>query len=74
MGRAATQASLVMVNEAVGTLQTNHGVSQTRAELHALFLQLPVANVRRSHHDGCELAHASADAAETKAMASGVCE
>jgi RNA polymerase sigma factor (sigma-70 family) len=31
----------VTFDEAVGTLQTNHGVNQTREELHALFLQLP---------------------------------
>jgi RNA polymerase sigma factor (sigma-70 family) len=31
----------ITFEEAVGTLQTNHGVSQTRAELHAVLLQLP---------------------------------
>jgi RNA polymerase sigma factor (sigma-70 family) len=34
-------------NEAVGTLQINHGVTATREELHAIFLQLPTRTVRR---------------------------
>lgn len=32
----------ITFDEAVGTLQTNHGVSATREELHGLLLQLPV--------------------------------
>lgn len=31
----------ITFDEAVGTLQTNHGVSETREELHAILLQLP---------------------------------
>jgi RNA polymerase sigma factor for flagellar operon FliA len=31
----------ITFDEAVGTLQTNHGVAHTRAELHGLLLQLP---------------------------------
>lgn len=34
-------------DEAVGTLQTNHGTDATRDELHALFVQLPVRSVRK---------------------------
>ena len=34
-------------NEAVGTLQVNHGVTATRDELHAMYLQLPIRAVRR---------------------------
>ena len=34
--------------EAVGTLQTNHGVTQSRDELQALMVQLPVRAVRRA--------------------------
>lgn len=34
-------------NEAVGTLQVNHGVTSTREELHAIYLQLPMRTVRR---------------------------
>lgn len=34
-------------NEAVGTLQVNHGVTASREELHAIFLQLPIRTVRR---------------------------
>ena len=34
-------------DEAVGTLQTNHGVIETREELHAIFVQLPPRSVRR---------------------------
>lgn len=33
----------ITFDEAVGTLQTNHGVNQTREELHMLLLQLPRA-------------------------------
>jgi RNA polymerase sigma factor (sigma-70 family) len=33
--------------EAVGTLQTNHGITDTRETLHALRLRLPVRSVRR---------------------------
>lgn len=38
----------ITFDEAVGTLQTNHGVSETRAELHALLLQMPVRSGRRT--------------------------
>ena len=41
----------ITFDEAVGTLQTNHGVSETRGELHALFLQLPVVTARRTPPD-----------------------
>lgn len=34
-------------DEAVGTLQTNHGVIETREALHAMFLELPPRFVRR---------------------------
>lgn len=36
----------ITFDEAVGTLQTNHGVSETRAELHELLLQLPARPLR----------------------------
>jgi RNA polymerase sigma factor (sigma-70 family) len=36
----------ITFDEAVGTLQTNHGVSATREELHGLLLQLPVRAAR----------------------------
>ena len=39
----------ITFDEAVGTLQTNHGVGETRAELHALFLKLPVAHRHYPH-------------------------
>ncbi len=35
-------------DEAVGTLQINHGVTETRDELHAMLQQLPVRTTRRS--------------------------
>jgi RNA polymerase sigma factor (sigma-70 family) len=38
----------ITFDEAVGTLQTNHGVSETRADLHALLLQMPVRSGRRT--------------------------
>jgi RNA polymerase sigma factor (sigma-70 family) len=34
-------------NEAVGTLQVNHGVTASREALHAIFVQLPLRTVRR---------------------------
>ena len=37
----------ITFDEAVGTLQTNHSVHLTRAELHAVLLQLPVRTPRR---------------------------
>jgi RNA polymerase sigma factor for flagellar operon FliA len=37
----------ITFDEAVGTLQTNHGVSETRAELHEMLLQLPVRAGKR---------------------------
>ena len=37
--------------EAVGTLQTNHGVSQTRQQLHDMFLNLPRRSPRWSGHE-----------------------
>lgn len=36
----------ITFDEAVGTLQTNHGVSETREELHMLLMQLPMRSVR----------------------------
>jgi RNA polymerase sigma factor for flagellar operon FliA len=38
-------------DEAVGTLQTNHGVSHSRGELHELLLQLPTIAARGRHGD-----------------------
>jgi RNA polymerase sigma factor (sigma-70 family) len=38
----------ITFDEAVGTLQTNHGVSMSRAELHALLLRLPSRPLRRA--------------------------
>lgn len=44
----------ITFDEAVGTLQTNHGVSLTREELHELWLQLPIRTLRRGAVDAFE--------------------
>jgi RNA polymerase sigma factor for flagellar operon FliA len=38
-------------DEAVGTLQTNHGVSETRQQLHEILLTLPTRSARWNVHD-----------------------
>lgn len=48
----------VTFDEAVGTLQTNHGVSESREQLHAIYLQLPPRAPR-----GLSVDHAGRDAA-----------
>jgi RNA polymerase sigma factor (sigma-70 family) len=41
----------ITFDEAVGTLQTNHGVGDTRAELYTLLLQLPIRSPRHTNGD-----------------------
>lgn len=53
----------ITFDEAVGTLQTNHGVSHTREELHALLLQLPARTFR--HRTGAVPGAAEASVDET---------
>lgn len=50
-------------DEAVGTLQTNHGVSETRQQLHELFLTLPARSGRWTGHEppSCGTADAFTD-------------
>lgn len=65
LGPVATQLEQLVsrdglsFDEAVTTLQTNHGCTLSRDELHALFEQLPVRQVRR-HVDEKELAAVAA--------------
>ena len=54
----------ITFDEAVGTLQTNHGVSQTREELHELFLRLPIRPSRRGAADTGDVPIAVAEAAD----------
>jgi RNA polymerase sigma factor for flagellar operon FliA len=55
-------------NEAVGTLQINYGVTATREELHAIFVQLPTRTVRRFAAEEELAAVASAVGARDRAL------
>ena len=53
----------ITFDEAVGTLQTNHGVSETREELHTMLLRLPVRVPRRSTTEHLSAAGETSDSA-----------